>query len=1030
MSGQWKFIASLSLWLVAASAFAEPAGVPSFPHDIAPLLKNRCVRCHGPATAKAKLNLAVPTGIVRGGESGHSVVPGKPDESPLWQRVSADEMPADEPLPAVEKQLLRAWIAAGAPGLPANVPEQANGDEHWAFQTLQPTTPPTVPPSFAVRTPVDNFIVNQLEAVGLRPNAEADRATLIRRVAYDLTGLPPKISEIVEYLADTHDDAYERMVERYLASPRYGERWGKYWLDASGYADSNGYFNADTDRPLAYRYRDYVVRSFNADKRWDQFVREQLAGDELAGFKPGGEVTPAMFELLEASHYLRNSPDGTDSSDGNEDELRTDKYSVLEGSMQIVGASLLGLTVQCGKCHDHKFEPFTQQDYYALQSIIYPAFNVEKWVKPKQREVVAATAAQIAAWEAKSKQVEQQITERRGRFTAWLREHRERGRTLFQDSFDGAQGKLSDHWSNTVPGDDAPAGTPAVNLDSPTAPGSQLVDGHLRIVESGAAGDRAIATKQAFDWTPNDTGGWVQASFDLLPESDQAPYVACFLALRDFNDKHAGRGGNVLIDAAAAGKASVHVDYPGGDDVPRGQIGKSGCVPGHNYGVRVTNRGNHQFELAFVVDGQVEEGTVTLSADDLPDGAFGFEYCCGRSFLVDNVIVEVSDAALQSDAEHTKLADQRKQQEDALAVDIKTLESQKGEPLPRLAPVYDLSPEQPDVFVLARGDYKSHKEKAQVAAPRVLSDARHLSLLSLPKSQDCKSTGRRLAFARWLTEPNSRAAALLARVTINRIWQQHFGTGIVATADNLGYSGATPSHPELLEYLSAEFICSGWSTKAIHRQIMNSATYRASSRPPANADAVDPDNRLLGHFPLRRLDAEAIRDAMLAASGELDLTRGGPYVPTVRDDEGAVVVSESTPGSRRRSLYLQQRRTQVTNMLQVFDAPSMVFSCPFRTPTTVPLQSLNLLNSSFVRLRAKALANRVITAAGNETDDRIRYAFLLVANRPPYEAELTAARKFVAQQPKQYANQANAAEQCWTDFCQTLLASNVFIYIE
>lgn len=784
MSGQWKFIPSLFLWTLAASAFAEPAGVPSFSHDIAPLLKNRCVRCHGPAEAKAKLNLAVPTGIVRGGESGHSVVLGKPEESPLWQRVSADEMPEDEPLPAVEKQLLRAWIAAGAPGLPANVPAQADGDEHWAFQTLQPTAPPTVPASHIVRTPIDNFIVNQLEAVGLQPSAEADRATLIRRVAYDLTGLPPKVSEIVEYLADTRDDAYERMVERYLSSPRYGERWGKFWLDAAGYADSNGYFNADTDRQLAYRYRDYVVRSFNADKRWDQFVREQLAGDELAGFQPGGEVTSAMIELLEASHYLRNSPDGTDSSDGNEDELRTDKYSVLEGSMQIVGASLLGVTVQCGKCHDHKFEPFTQQDYYALQSIIFPAFNVEKWVKPKQREFFAVSKAEIAAWEAKCKPIDEQIA---------------------------------------------------------------------------------------------------------------------------------------------------------------------------------------------------------------------------------------------------KLREQKKPELDA---EIKKLEAQKGEPPPRIAPVYDLSTDQPDVFVLARGDYKSHQEKAQVAAPHVLCDATHPSQLSLPPSPDRKSTGRRLAFARWITEPNSRAAALMARVTVNRIWQQHFGTGIVATADNLGYSGATPSHPELLEYLAGEFTRSGWSTKVIHRLVMNSATYRASSRPAANADTLDPDNRLLNHFPLRRLDAEAIRDAMLASSGELDLTSGGPYVPTVRDEEGAVVVSESTPGSHRRSLYLQQRRTQVANMLQAFDAPSMVFSCPFRTPTTVPLQSLNLLNSSFVRLRAKALANRVITAAGHEADDRIRYAFLLVANRPPNEAELTAAREFVAQQPKQYADVNNAAEQCWTDFCQTLLASNLFLYIE
>ncbi|MFO0792007.1 MAG: PSD1 and planctomycete cytochrome C domain-containing protein [Pirellulales bacterium] len=775
---------------IAICAQGRTPDVPSYEHDIAPLLKTRCVRCHGPATTNAKLNLALPTGVVRGGEHGRVILPNDLEKSPLWQRVATDEMPEDEPLPTEEKDLLRRWIAAGAPGLPAGVPEHPNGDEHWAFQALQPISPPAVRNRGRIHTPVDSFVIQKLEAAWLWLNTEADRSTLIRRVAFDLTGLPPTVSELVAFLSDSSDHAYERMVDRYLASPRYGERWGKFWLDAAGYADSNGYFNADTDRPHAYRYRDYVVRSFNADKPWDQFVREQLAGDELAGYKPGAEVTPSMIELLEATHFLRNSPDGTDSSDGNPDEIRTDKYAVLEGTAQIIGTSLLGLTVQCSKCHDHKFEPFTQQDYYALQAILYPAFNVENWVKPKQREVIAASATEIAAWDAKARLIDEQIAK-----------------------------------------------------------------------------------------------------------------------LREQN------------------KSDVE------DEV-------------------------HKFE------------------------------------------------------------------------------AQKPQPLPRIAPVYDLSPTAPDVFVLARGNFNSPLEKAAVAAPHALSDATHNVPTILASTADNKtSTGRRLAFARWLTEPNSRASSLLARVTVNRIWQQHFGTGIVATVENLGYSGSPPTHPELLDYLAAEFIRSGWSTKAIHRVILNSATYRQASRfslaTTGRAVAeVDPDNHLLAHFPLRRLDAEAVRDGMLATSGELDFTAAGPYVPIMVSDEGAVVVDEVTPGAHRRSIYLQQRRTQVAGMLQVFDAPSIVFSCPVRTPTTVPLQALNLLNSPFVRKRAQALAKRVAAAAGGDTDERIRQAFLITVSRSPSSAELTAARDFLDQPRHQDSNPFNASEQSWTDLCQALLASNTFLYVE
>src|SRR6516225_10070902 len=286
--------------------------------------------------------------------------------------------------------LLLPLLLGGACLLPRLAPAAdppADDRDHWAFRPPVSPAPPAVRHPERARTALDRFVLAALEARSLSLAPEADRATLVRRVSFDLTGLPPAPADVSAFLADSSPDAYERMVERYLASPHYGERWGKYWLDAAGYADSNGYFSADSDRPLAWKYRDYVIRSLNADKPYDRYVREQLAGDELAGYRPDGDVTPEMVELLTATHFLRNAPDGTGESDGNPDELRVDRYSVLEGTAQVLGSSLFGLTIQCARCHDHKFEPITQKEYYRLQAVLFPAFDVDHWIKPNERIV-------------------------------------------------------------------------------------------------------------------------------------------------------------------------------------------------------------------------------------------------------------------------------------------------------------------------------------------------------------------------------------------------------------------------------------------------------------------------------------------------------------------------------------------------------------------------------------------------------------------------------------------------------------------
>jgi hypothetical protein len=791
----WACLALGILWGRPIFGGEAPAD-PDMERHVMPLLKARCVRCHGPAKRNGQLSLATPKGVARGGENGEVVVPGRPEESPLWERIDADEMPPKEPLSADEKAVMLRWIEGGAKGLPRVARGEPEGADHWAFAPASRPSPPVVRDGRRVRTPIDRFLQDALEARGLSLGPEADRATLLRRVSLGLTGLPPSPEEVARFVGDPAADAYERMVDRYLASPHYGERWGKFWLDAAGYADSNGYFNADSDRPLAHRYRDYVIRSWNEDKPLDRFLVEQLAGDELAGFRPGGRVTPEVIDLLSATHFLRNAPDGTGESDGNPDEVRADRYAVLEGTTQILGSALLGMTLQCARCHDHKFEPVSQQDYYRLYAVLWPAYDLEHWVKPQQRIVEAALPAELAAWEAHARQVDAEAAE------ATLRH-------VFADPF------------------------------------------------ADSAGARAKALQK------------------------------------------------------------------------------------------------------------------TLAA----------------------------------------------------------IRSKRGERPGRIAWVADVSASPSETRLLKRGLYGDPGPEVAPGPLSVLADPGNPFEVG-PPSAGAATTGRRLAFARWITRPGSRAAALLARVTANWLWQDHFGTGLVATPENLGYSGAPPSHPDLLEWLASDLAEGGWHAKRWHRQILLSSAYRQSSIPHAEGLRVDPGNRWLWRYPARRLDAEAIRDAMLAAADELDPGAGGPYVPTKVLPTGEVVVDEKTPGARRRSVYLQQRRTQVASLLEVFDAPSIVANCTRRAASTMPLQSLSLLNSEFIAARARALARRTERQVGLDPERRVAMAFLDALGREPVAAERAAALQFLQSQPGEYPGRADAGARAWADLCQMILASNAFLYAE
>jgi hypothetical protein len=794
------------------------------------------------------LDLSTPRGIARGGESGAAIAAGKLDDSLLVERIDAGEMPPEAPLPDQEKALLRLWAEAGAPGLPSAEKAARPGPDHWAFVPPERPQAPAVAQPEQVRNDIDRLVLAELERRTLVLAREAKPATLVRRVSFDLTGLPPTPEEIAAFLADTRPDAYERMVERYLASPRYGERWGQHWLDAAGYADSNGYFSADSDRPLAYRYRDYVIASLNADKPFDRFLTEQIAGDELVGFQPDGDVTPEMVEALTATHFLRNAPDGTGESDGNPDEQRADRFAVLEGTVQIVASSLLGVTLGCARCHDHKFEPVTQREYYELQSIFWPAYCPDHWRKPKERIVAVATAAERA-------------------------DHAERTKAL---------------------------------------------DGEIKSLRNE------------------------------LAESTKA------LRARLSNERLAG------LDETAREQLRQALAR---DKAERSEA-EQALVKWHN-------------------------AEVELSEDALAE--------------------KFPEYALKRGKTNERIA---------------ALESQRPAPLPELAMLFDVEASPETHHVLLRGDYRVLGTEVGPGVPRALAAPGQAFDVSPSKTP---AGGRRTALVRWLTSPRH---PLVARVTVNRIWQHHFGGGIVSSADNFGYTGSPPTHPELLDYLAVEFVRGGFSTKTMHRLILNSATYRQSSTASDAARAADPENLLLSRFPLLRLDAEAIRDALLRVSGELDLRAGGPYVPTKRTETGEVIVPDGADGAMRRSIYLRRMRTQPDSMLDVFDLPQGGTNCTRRNSSTIPLQSLSLLNSDFIMARAAAMAARLDRTCGDDAAAKVRDAFVIALGRPPDDEERATAEVFIAAQPAAYAGQADAVPRAWRDFCQMLLASNAFLYIE
>lgn len=723
---------------------------------------------------------------------------------------------------------------------------------------LQPVQRPVIPElgedalASWRRNPVDRFTYARMREHGLTPSPQADSYALIRRVTFDLTGLPPTPKEIDSFVRDESPDRFDRLIDRLLSSQQYGERWGQHWLDVVGYADSNGYWATDSRRPLAYKYRDYVIESLNRNKPFDQFMEEQIAGDEKVGYIYGGDLTADMVEALIATHFLRNAADGTGESDGNPDEVVRDQYFALEGTVEILGSTVLGITVQCARCHDHKFEPLTSEEYYQLQAILKPAYDHDEWLKPNERVVQVGL-----------------IGEREANKELWDRYNRE-----------------------------------AEAL-------KKSLEGLMKPYRELAIGE------------------------NLAGLSEQ---------LRE----------EILAARATAPKK------------------------------RTTE-----------MKALIEEHADRLAVDD------------------DVLFARFAGLRSAHDSIRTSMESHKKAQPPKL---------------PELAIVTDFSSDPAPHHLLDRGDYQAPTKPVESGTPASLSHGGNVYRVESGASVDAgrrPSTGRRLAFVRWLTDPQNPT---FARLMVNRVWLHYFGQGIVSTPGNFGVTGAPPTHPLLLDFLAAEFIES-WDLKKIHRLILTSSTYQQASRQRSAAYEVDPETRFLWRYPLRRLDAEAVRDAMLFVSGELDRMPGGPFVPTQRMEDGRVVVESGVEGANRRSIYLQKRRTQPLTLLELFDQPVVTPNCIQRKSSTVVLQPLAQLNSEFARARSRAFAFRVL-ALESDITERIRRAFLRACGRWPQPFQIEESMRFLRTQREFYGAEDQPEVAIWTDFCQMLLASNGFLYLK
>ena len=876
-------VVALCTWTLVDVAGAQSTREAFFETRVRPLFAERCTACHGPHLQSGELDLTDAEDAARVAASGALIA--------ALSYEGKIKMPPTAKLPADDIAAVRQWVEDGA--VWPDTPEAAGTGDHWAFQPIRRYEPPA-PGSEWVRTAIDRFILEKLERKGIAPPSGANKLVLLRRAKFDLHGLPPTIDEIDEYLEDDEGGAFERLVDRLLDAPEYGERWGRHWLDVARYADSTG-VDEDHPYPHAWRYRDYVVAAFNDDLPYDRFVREQIAGDLLEAETPGAINTRGII----ATGFLGLGPKAL----AQRDPIQK-KYDVVDEQIDTTTKTFLGLTVACSRCHDHKFDPILTSDYYAFASIFASTKSYEDWQRNGSESLTVPLVPEDI-------------------FRPY-KEHREK--------IDAAQRIRST--------------TRRLALE-------QYRLAHL----VPHVAERMMGAREAYLASREPVAGLERWIAFLRPRPDAPAYLKPW---------------HKADDAAAeafAGERQARLEEVISARVAALEEWLRRAEQQYRAGVKIS-----------AVQGELPEDSfyTGLVEDDAP-------------FAVED------DEEAFPEATTSRLR--------ALEAEIGELEKASPPEPPMANAVAEGEPVEQRVFV--RGSYKNEGEPVAKRFPIVLAGEEQPPI--------SKGSGRR-QLAEWLVSDDN---PLTARVIVNRVWQWHFGEGLVRTPNNFGKVGERPTHPELLDYLARWFVEHGWSIKALHRLIMSSAVYRMSGDVSDAAWDADPENRLWSRFPRRRLSVEELRDSYLALSGALDRTIGGTL------DEGSGEIPEFQRNNRRldpddytrRTLYIPLMRNKTPFMLSMFDFGDATTTMGKRTASNVAPQALYLMNSEFAGASAAGLAERARAAA-----DPIERAYLAALTRKPTDAERQEVRQFLDRFP--------LADDGWRSFCKMLLASNEFHYVD
>ncbi len=874
----------------------------------------------------------------------------------------------------------------------------------WSFEPLHRVPPPAVHDANWCRTPLDHFILARLEAANLRPNPPVNRRQLIRRVYFDVIGLPPSPDEVEAFVNDPSPDAYDKLVDRLLASPHHGERWGRYWLDLARFAESHG-FEHDYDRPSAYPYRDFVIRALNDDLPYDTFVKWQLAGDELA---PNDERALAATGFLAA---------GVHSTQITANEVEKHRYDELDDMLATTGTSLLGLTLGCARCHDHKYDPILQRDYYQMLATFTTTVRSEI-----EREVDPA-AYRVAR-------------------EAFDREHETYLAALRRFEQEQIPGRLAD-WSKKVHQDQAPwvILEPTTSRSAGGATFTPLDDGSLLV------GGTNPATE----------------TFTFVAATDLAGITA--IRLEALSDPSLVKGGPGRAPNGNFALTELQVTAAARD-------GKGQTVPVvlrkaratfEQKGLPVAAAIDRKLNSAWAVDPQFGKDHAAVFETEQPVGFPGgtvltftlhfrnnTQHAIGRPRL--SVTTAPGPVGLQADGlpssvrsvlrtppDRWTAADTaalvrwyRRLDPDWRKLDHAAREHQKKAPRPHMERVLISTEGLPAVRLHTQGaDFlpqthflrRGNPEQKEAVATQGFLQVLTFSPEGAGHWRQAPPAGwrtsyRRRALAEWLCDVDQGAGRLLARVIVNRLWQHHLGRGLVATPSDFGTRGERPTHPELLDYLAAELIRNGWHLKPIHRLILTSATYFQDSSRDESKLRVDPDNRLWWRRLPHRLEGEVIRDALLTVAGELDER---PFGPGTLDE-----------ASKRRSIYFTVKRSKLIPMLHVFDAPDALGGIGERPTTTIAPQALLLMNNPHVRGYAHRFAQRLVADSGTRLEDAVALGYRIALARSPSPEELADALAFVKQQRISHRNSghANEHELALADFCQVLFCLNEFVYVD